>query len=82
MKEKQEHQELLLENEQPIQAKRLAPRLPLPAIILLAIAAVYGVFQGVGILCMPMENDLNAMPQMTQDTIWGVSKIPLEAHIM
>jgi len=82
MDEKLEHQELLLENDQPAREKNIDFRLPMPAIVLLAIGVIYGVFQGVSILCMPMQNENFPLSQMSEEVVWGASKIPLEAHIM
>lgn len=58
-------------------------KLPMPAILLLALGAVYGLFQGLDLLMMPTRPEISGpMYHLDGTKPLGASKIPLEAHIM
>jgi len=82
--EKEEYsQPLLLENEERAQPRQVDTRLPMPVIVLLALATVFGVFQGLSVLMMmPMSYGTPAIATVPQEFIYGSSKVPLEVHIM
>lgn len=82
MDEKGETQPDLLVSEEDVRSSRAGTVLPMPVNVLLIIGILYGLFQGIGILMMPTSHNMTPVTRIPQETVYGSSKVPLEAHIM